>query len=134
QVTSSLPAPALLGAVVPLELRLPLLVEVLDARDVLDGGPRRARRAAHRVHERLTDLVVRGAGLLRSREASGHSGRAAGGRHRGERHQLHRLGVERAFPVVEAGELLHLRHRAPPWVVDWTARAIIADAYWDLYT
>src|SRR3989441_935423 len=108
--------PSLAAAGLSLELRLPLLVEVLDARDVLDGGPRRARRAAHRVHERLADLVVRGAGLLRSREASRHSGRAAGGRHRGERHQLHRLRVERAFPVVEAGELLRLCHEAPPSV------------------
>src|SRR5437899_5659330 len=33
-----------------------LFRSVLDARDVLDGGPRRARRAAHRVHERLADL------------------------------------------------------------------------------
>src|SRR5207237_7507115 len=32
--------PSLLAARLPLELRLPLLVEVLDAGDVLDGGPR----------------------------------------------------------------------------------------------
>src|SRR5437773_1722642 len=105
------PVATLRAGVVPLELRLPLLVEVLDSRDVFDGGPCRARRPAHRVHERLADLVVRGAGLLRSREASRYSGRAAGGRHRGERHQLHRLRIERAFPVVESGELLHRFHR-----------------------
>src|SRR5437870_11321721 len=105
------PFATLRAGVVPFELCLPLLVEVLDSRDVFDGGPCRARRPAHRVHERLADLVVRGAGLLRSREASRHSGRAAGGRHRGERHQLHRLRIERAFPVVESGELLHRFHR-----------------------
>src|SRR5436190_1135449 len=110
------PFATLRAGVVPFELCLPLLVEVLDSRDVFDGGPCRARRPAHRVHERLADLVVRGAGLLRSREASRHSGRAAGGGHRGERHQLHRLWIERALPVVEAGELLHLGHRAPPSV------------------
>src|SRR2546422_2093060 len=62
------PLATLRAGAVPFELRLPLLVEVLDSRDVFDGGPCRARRPAHRVHERLADLVVRGAGLLRSRD------------------------------------------------------------------
>src|SRR5437879_6341155 len=49
-------------SVLPLELGLPLLVDVLDAGDVLDRRPRRARGPAHRVHERLADLVLGGAG------------------------------------------------------------------------
>src|SRR5256885_15586643 len=59
-----------------LEGRLPFLVSVLDVGDVLDGRPGGARASAHRVHQGLADLVLGGAGLLRSREASGHSGGA----------------------------------------------------------
>src|SRR5687767_5962471 len=91
---------------------LPALVDVIDFRDVLDGRPGGARPAAHRIHERLAQLVLRGTGLLRSREASRHSGGAAGGRHGGQRHQLHRLRVESSLPVVQPRELLHLlRHQ-----------------------
>src|SRR5687767_3995456 len=87
---------------------LPALVDVIDFRDVLDGRPGGARPAAHGIHERLAQLVLGGTGLLRSREASRHSGGAAGGRHGGQRHQLHRLRVESSLPVVQPRELLHL--------------------------
>src|SRR5207249_500790 len=88
---------------------------------------RGASGAPHRVVERLADLVVGGAGLLRSREAAGHSGGAAGRRHRGQGHELHRLRVERALPVVDAGELLHLPHGRPP-----LARVCVVDARADV--
>src|SRR5207249_7172428 len=90
-------APKSLLSVFALVLRLPLLVDVLDAGDVLDRAPRGARRAPHRVVQGLADLVLGGAGLLRGREASRHSGGAPGGAHRGQRHELHRLRIERAF-------------------------------------
>src|SRR5947207_15807614 len=135
-------------AVLALVPGLPLLVEVLDTRDVLDGAPRGAGGAPHGVVQRLADLVLGGAGLLRSREASGHSGGAAGGGHRGQRHQLHRLRIQRAFAVVEPGELLHfLGHRGllcvrcrhytsgraslPPPPRDWP---VLAPANWHLTT
>src|SRR2546430_16683389 len=56
-----------------LEGRLPFLVSVLDVGDGLDGRPRGARASAHRVHQGLADLVLGGAGLLRSPEAPRHS-------------------------------------------------------------
>src|SRR5262249_30977201 len=89
-----------------LELRLSALVEVLDPVDVLDGAPRRPGGPAHGVVERLAQLVFGGTGLLRSREASGHSGRAAGRGHGGQRDQLHGLRIEGAFAVEDAGKLL----------------------------
>src|SRR5256885_2555943 len=99
-----------------LEGRLPLLVQVFHARDVLDGAPGRSRAAAHGVHQGLADLVFGGPGLLRSREAAGHSGRAASRGHGGQRDQLHRLGVEGPLTIVDSGELFHLTHRScPPW-------------------
>src|SRR5262249_33012179 len=58
-------APIRLCAVLlPLIRGLPALVDVLDAGNVLDGAPGGSRRAAHRVHQGLADLIVRGAGLL----------------------------------------------------------------------
>src|SRR5262249_27212260 len=94
-----------------LEGRLPLLVQVFHARDVLDGAPGRSRAAAHGVHQGLADLVFGGSGLLRSREAAGHSGRAASRGHGGQRDQLQRLGVEGPLTIVDSGELFHLTHR-----------------------
>src|SRR5262245_61991048 len=108
RVTAPPTAPLLVLALV---LRLPLLVEVLDPGDVLDDRPRRPGGSPHGVVQGLADLVLGGAGLLRSREASRHSGGAAGGRHRRQRDQFLRLGVERPFPIKDPGEFLHRSHR-----------------------
>src|SRR5262249_3386733 len=113
-----------------LERGLPLLVQVFHARDVLDGAPGRPRTAAHGVHQGLADLVFGGAGLLRSREAARHSGRAAGRGHGGQRDQLQGLGIESAFTLIDSGELLHLAHRSCPPRVEVLSPGIIPAWDW----
>jgi len=87
-----------------------LLVQILDAVNVLDGAPGGTGPAAHGVVERLHDLVFRGAGLLRGREAGGHSTGAAGRRHGGHGDELGGLRIESPFTVEQVGKLLHSGH------------------------
>ena len=101
-------APELLS--VALEGELVGLVQVLDAVDVLDGAPGGAGGAAHGVVQGLHDFIVRGAGLLRGREACLHSACTAGRGHGRHRDQLCGLLVQRAFPVEHTRKFLHGSH------------------------